>query len=143
MCPEQSQHHCRAVDHSTYTAIMFEQELLHNSEGGCTLLFTSVFCHFPLAAACREMLGRWIWGDVITHVNQNRVRNERELFQVLDDCRPWQEVEVTVQNARSAAGSRSERGRRSGTAAGSSVRDERTVRVVLGERGRAVGLAGE
>lgn len=43
------------------------------------------------------MFGKISWGDTITAVNGKRVRNEKDLFAALDNCRPGQTVDVTLQ----------------------------------------------
>jgi S1-C subfamily serine protease len=41
-------------------------------------------------------------GDVITHFNGQRIKNDRDLFAALDLCQPSQTVEITVQQGQMA-----------------------------------------
>ena len=53
--------------------------------------------HWPsVATRYRDELGRVVLGDVITAIDSKKIRLQRDLFQLLDEKRPGDKIELEV-----------------------------------------------
>jgi S1-C subfamily serine protease len=89
----------------------------------------------------RDLWGRINWGDIITAIDGQRVRNEKDMFAILDSCNVGQTVEVTVVPAEASMGSSGGRDGMGGSS-GREGREARMLRVTLAERDAAFKTAG-